>query len=223
MLEGSIALRDRPRAPHRAGGRVVRHPARHGPHHGPARAGRRACAGRSGRRCARRQFLTEMPEDVLRAPRAHPALRRGVPAGRVLGSRRTAGIEGRVGCRCRGRSAVCEVANLATAANPPPQQPLTFAGAAADADGLPAVVREGLVGLRHAEDVVLPLVARRPAAAGRRAARSRAAAPSSARGGRGRSPRASGRRASGRGAAAPRRAPGRSRRRRGGSGPRAPG
>src|SRR5215217_1409415 len=31
------------------------------------------------------------------------------------------------------------------------------AGVAAD-DGLPAVVREGLVGLRHAEDVVLPLV-----------------------------------------------------------------
>src|SRR3954447_20509482 len=41
---------------------------------------------------------------------------------------------------------------------PPPQPPLTFSGAAANADGLPAIVSEGLVGLRHAEDVVLPLV-----------------------------------------------------------------
>src|SRR3954447_17942460 len=41
---------------------------------------------------------------------------------------------------------------------PPPQPPLTFSGAAANADGLPAIVSEGLVGLRHAEDVVLALV-----------------------------------------------------------------
>src|SRR3954468_19910742 len=99
------------------------------------------------------------------------------------------------------------------------------------ARGLPAVMREGLVGLRHAEDVVLPL--ERAALLGLRveelvgeplghrllaalagrgggAPGCGAAGPSSSRGAGGRTPRASGRRACAHGAAAPRRAPGRS-------------
>ena len=87
---------------------------------------------------------------------------------------------------------------------------------------LPAVVREGLVGLRHPVDVVLALeraallVERVQNLAGE------LVAPCPSRAGRARTSRASARRACGRGAAAPRPAPGSSRRRRGGRAPRAP-
>ena len=88
---------------------------------------------------------------------------------------------------------------------------------------LPAVVGEGLVGLRHAVDVVLALVG--VALLLRRVQQlvREPLAPSTSRAAGARTRPASARPACGPGGRAPRPAPGRWRRRRGGSGPRAPG
>ena len=75
------------------------------------------------------------------------------------------------------------------------------ASAASGRRGLPAVVGEGLVGLRHAVDVVLALPGAALLLRSSRGSRWRGARPSTSRGGCGRSRRASGRRGCGRGAA----------------------
>src|ERR671910_771724 len=87
---------------------------------------------------------------------------------------------------------------------------------------LPAIVREGLVGLRHPVDVVLLLECAALLVDRVEDLTGGVGPPPPPPAGRARTGRASERRASGHGAAAPRRAPGSSPRRRGEIGPRGP-